>query len=292
MTIDPAVPLRAEPAPEGPPLGVIGAGTMATAILGGATTAGVLGPIGAADPDPEKRGAWDAGFERATDMLSWLVRTERVPGAGALMLSVKPQSLAEVAREIAPVLAQGPERCVISVLAGVTTGRLQDALGGNVRLVRVMPNTPARVGLGMSGLCPGASARESDLAFAVRLFEAVGRVVVLDETMLDPFTGIAGSGPAYVFYLAEALRKAAQSTGFAEADADTMARQTILGAAVLLSRSPEQSAESLRAAVSSKKGTTLAATNIFDEAGLGEIVKRAVHAARDRSVELGRGEAR
>lgn len=271
------------------PLGTIGGGTMATAILSGALEAGLSGPFGVADRNADRRALFDISFQAAGELLAWLERTEAAPGAGRVMLAVKPQSLEEVGDEIGEVLSRGPERCVISVLAGVTTERLRAVLGGRVRIVRVMPNTPASVGLGMSAVCAGQTATPGDLAYAVRLFEAVGRAIVIDEAMIDPFTGVAGSGPAYVFYLAEALTRAAERMGFSNADADAMVRQTILGSAELLARSPEQSAEVLRAAVSSRRGATLEATGVFDRAGLVEIVERAVHASRDRSAELGRG---
>lgn len=278
-----------DPQGEPAPLGVIGAGTMAGAILGGARAAGLPGQVGVADPNADRRARFETAFETPGELLDWIARTEPSPGAGRLMLAVKPQSLGEVAGEIGGLLADGPGRCVVSVLAGVTTGRLRDALGGNVRIVRVMPNTPASVGLGMSAVCRGETATDADLAFGVRLFEAVGRAIVVDEAMIDPFTGVAGSGPAYVFYLAEAMTRAAERMGFDPSDADAMVRQTIRGAAELLARSPDRTAAALRAAVSSRKGATLEATGVFDRAGLMETVERAVHASRDRSAELGRG---
>ncbi|MEO1512658.1 MAG: pyrroline-5-carboxylate reductase dimerization domain-containing protein, partial [Planctomycetota bacterium] len=152
-------------------------------------------------------------------------------------------------------------------------------------VVRVMPNTPARVRLGMSCLALGAGAEEADAAFALRLFGAIGEVVRVDESLVDAFTALAGSGPAYAFLLAEAMAGAGRELGLDPGDADRAARQTLLGAATLLSSSDRSAAE-LRDAVTSRKGTTAAALDVFEAGGFRELVERAMTAARDRGREL------
>lgn len=152
-----------------------------------------------------------------------------------------------------------------------------------------MPNTPAQVGLGMSAVAPGLGATAQDVAFAARLLGSCGEVIETTEDLIDAFTALAGSGPAYVFYLAEAMANAGVALGLTPEHADTAARQTLLGAATLLSDSPDLSASELRARVTSKKGTTQAATDVLDERGLAEIMRAAMTAARDRGRELAGG---
>jgi pyrroline-5-carboxylate reductase len=179
------------------------------------------------------------------------------------------------------------ERVVISILAGMPGHRVREALGGRCRVVRAMPNLPAKIGHGATAVCMAAGARDGDDEFARRLFEGVGRLVVtIDESMMDAFTAVAGSGPAYLFLLAEAMVHAAAEIGFDEATANDIVRQTIAGAAALLSESVEAAGE-LRKAVTSKGGTTEAALRVLNDAGFTRALQRAVTAARDRGRELG-----
>ncbi|TVQ62369.1 MAG: pyrroline-5-carboxylate reductase [Phycisphaerales bacterium] len=265
----------------------IGAGNMARAILLGAVERGVIEPglVTAADPNPPQRAVFEAVGARTAETAA--VAVASCPPDAAVLLAVKPQMLAGVAEELPAGAMDG--RLVISILAGTTGEGVQRAFGGGCRVVRVMPNTPARVGRGMSAVCAGPGATEEDLAFVERLFGAVGEVVRLEEELMDAFTGVAGSGPAYVFYLVEAMTAGAIATGIEPADAARIARATVIGAARLLEASPDESAEALRASVTSKNGTTFAATESLDRDGVRDAFVRAILAARDRGRELGQG---
>ncbi len=296
-----------------PALLVIGGGHMGQAILRGALAAGSLWSrpearerVIVAEPGAEKH-ALLAGLgvdvrASAGDGVRALLDRGRHPGANGgdgvaavILLAVKPQSLGKVAAEIGPLLATrldgrpagpGSGFLVISILAGTRAQRVREVLGPAARVVRAMPNLPAGIQQGMTALAAHASATARDAAFAARLFECVGRVVNIDESLMDAFTALAGSGPAYLFYLAEAMRKAGIDLGFAPQVADAVTRQTLAGAAALLQQSGELPA-ALRAAVTSKGGTTAAATRVLDDRGVMAAIEQAIVAARDRGRELG-----
>ncbi|MEZ6234470.1 MAG: pyrroline-5-carboxylate reductase [Phycisphaerales bacterium] len=210
-----------------------------------------------------------------------------------MLIAVKPQMFEAVGAELAPVLSstgqsERGEPLVVSIMAGTRAAAIRERLGGAVRVVRAMPNTPARIGQGVTGIAAGPGATEADLAVAERLFRACGPVVVrIDEGLMDAFTAVAGSGPAYLFYLAEAMERAAVAVGFDGATARGMVGQTIRGAAALLEQGADPAA--LRAAVTSKGGTTAAATGSLDRDGVAEAVGRAIAAGRDRGRELAGG---
>lgn len=265
----------------------VGAGNMARAIAAGAIRAGSmsLDAVAALDPGAEGPGDIRTVFTEIGDARAWLDRQ----GAGAaLILATKPQAFPTVAQAWRGVLDAGPSRLVVSILAGTTTRVLAGGLGPNARVVRVMPNTPIRLGMGMSALSAGPNAGEADVARAEALFASVGRTLRIDEGLMDAFTALAGSGPAYVFYLAEAMAQAGEQLGFDREAALTVVRQTVAGAGALLAHAPE-TPRALRAAVTSKGGTTAAATGVMDESGVFDAVVRAVHAARHRGAELGAG---
>lgn len=275
-----------KPEPTAPKLAVIGAGAMASAILDGAFGAGLLSPaeVVVVEPDESRRSAMAArGCAIAQGSTPEAALRALAPG-GVVLLATKPQSLADVARALgASPLLRG---VVISILAGARSERVREAFGGSARVVRVMPNTPARIGLGVSAIAMGAGAQAGDDAMALKLFGAVGEVVRVEEAMMDAFTALAGSGPAYIFYLAEAMVQAGVEMGFDPRTADTVARAVIRGSAELLVRSPNERAAALRAAVTSKGGTTEAAIQSMERAGVGEAIVRAIAAARDRGAEL------
>lgn len=269
-----------------PTLAVIGAGAMASAILDGAFSAGVLRPadLVVAEPDDDRRAALvSRGALPARGVREALAS---LAPAGAALLATKPQMLPDIETALAGAPSFGG--VVISILAGARSERVRAAFGGAARVVRVMPNTPARVGLGMSAVAVGAGAQTGDDDFAARLFASVGEVVRLDESLMDAFTALAGSGPAYIFYLAEAMTRAGVDMGFDPEMADTVARAVVRGSAELLSRTPEQPAGALRAAVTSKGGTTAAAIDSMNAAGVQGAIVRAIIAARDRGAELSR----
>ena len=273
-----------------PPLAVVGGGNMASAVLFGAAERGTvdLDRCVVAEPDPERRGRFPRHVASPQALMPAVLEHETTPGETALFLAVKPQKLAEVARELRPALLDDAgDRLVLSILAGVSSARVREALGGRVRVVRVMPNTPARVCCAMTAICAGAGARDGDEAPAEALFGAIGRTIRLEEELFDAYTAVAGSGPAYVFYLAEAMRAAAAELGIGSQDATAIVTQTLKGAAALL-ESSQESPEALRREVTSPGGVTAAVTDTFDERHVAQAISDGIRAGRNRARELGR----
>lgn len=204
-----------------------------------------------------------------------------------VMLAVKPQDLTKLLAEIRNDVRH--DHLILSVCAGKHTETIEEALrteeNPQPRVIRIMPNTPARVGLGMAGICKGRYVDDIDVAFPQAIFEAVGEVVLVEEEMMDAVTAISGSGPAYVFFLMEMLIQAAVEMGFTPEEGKKMVIQTFLGASKLASESP-MSPEELRQAVTSRGGTTAAGLAVMDELKIREGFIRAAHAAKDRSIEL------
>ncbi len=268
---------------------VIGGGTMARAIILGCVAKG-LHPAAAflvIEPDAgARRGFEEVGVATAEEIGAASAAIGRNPPP-MVLLAVKPQSLESVSAQwqAAGVKFDG---IVVSILAGTPSAKVRAALGGGVRVIRAMPNTPARIGQGATAVALGDGARSGDEHAALALFAALGPVVeVVSESMMDVVTALSGSGPAYLFYLAEAMKAAAVEAGMDGGVADRLIRQTLVGAAGLLAESPGTPAEALRAAVTSKGGTTEAACNVLDQRGVGEAVRAAVIRARDRGRELG-----
>ena len=175
---------------------------------------------------------------------------------------------------------------LLSIAAGVRIEVLQSLLGSECRVLRAMPNTPALLGAGMAALAAGPGANEDDLAWAEGILSAVGRVVVVEEDLLDAVTGVSGSGPAYLFLVAEAMIAAGVEAGLDPEVADTLTRQTLLGSAMLLTEG-EDTPEQLRVNVTSPGGTTAEALKVFEERGLRDIFREAILAATERSKDLG-----
>ena len=208
-----------------------------------------------------------------------------VPHAEIVVLAVKPQVLPEVLAGIRATLPRNA--LVISIAAGVTTTKIENALGNGVRVVRAMPNTPALVGCGIAAICPGLHATPRDLESAENLFSATGEVVRVDEKEMDAVTAISGSGPAYVFYLMEAMLEAARQLGLSTAVARKLVYVTVKGAAELILRH-DVPPEELRRRVTSKGGTTAAAMEVKERRQVKEAVIEAVLAAHRRAGELSR----
>lgn len=175
---------------------------------------------------------------------------------------------------------------MLSIAAGVRIEVLQSLLGRECRVLRAMPNTPALLGAGMAALAAGTSANEDDLVWAQGILSAVGKVVVVAEELLDAVTGVSGSGPAYLFSVAEAMIAAGVEAGLDPEVADTLTRQTLHGSAMLLAES-EDTPEQLRMNVTSPGGTTAEALKVFEERNLRDIFREAILAATERSKELG-----
>lgn len=206
-----------------------------------------------------------------------------VQRAGVVLVVVKPQDVPSVVAEIAPLV--DPAATVVSLAAGVRIATYESALADGVAVVRAMPNTPALVGEGMFGVSPGAACDDTRLAEAVALLETGGRVVVVPEDQQDGVTAVSGSGPAYVFYLAEAMIDGGVAAGLDRDTARALAEQTIRGAAALLAGSDDEPAE-LRRRVTSPHGTTHAAISTFDDHGVDAALRAGVEAAARRSAEL------
>jgi pyrroline-5-carboxylate reductase len=212
-----------------------------------------------------------------------LVVSADVVGAEGAVIAVKPGDVADACRAVG---AAGVER-VLSIAAGVTLASLEAAVGGGVPVVRAMPNTPALVGAGAAAIAPGSSAGDADLDWAEALLRAVGTVVRVPEHLLDAVTGLSGSGPAYVFLVAEALIEGGVLAGLPRDVAVQLATHTVAGAGRLLAESGE-TAEALRAQVTSPGGTTAAGLRALEAAGVRSAFLEAVAAATARSRELGR----
>jgi pyrroline-5-carboxylate reductase len=208
---------------------------------------------------------------------------EAVAGADTVLIVVKPQDVPSLLTEISANV--DASSTVVSLAAGILIETLQAALPDGVAVVRAMPNTPALVGEGMFGISPGATCSGDQLAAVSALLESGGKVVVVDESLQDAVTAVSGSGPAYVFYLAEAMIAGGVETGLDDATARTLAAQTLVGAAKLLAESDE-TADELRRRVTSPNGTTAAAIATFDDNGVKDALIAGVKAAAARSAEL------
>jgi len=261
-------------------LGMIGGGNMGSAIVRGGIGAGVFQPANVivAEVDSTRRDALaDIGCALSAN-------PQDAAMAEQIMLAVKPQAFAEVAKAIAPL---DDEKVVVSIMAGLNSQRIRAALGTKARVIRAMPNTPCQLGAGMTAIAIGAGAAPGDEQLAVSLFNAVGRTVLVDESLMYAVTAVSASGPAYVFLLAEAMEQAAVALGIDQSVARRLVEQTVMGAGRLLSES-SQDAGQLRQAVTSPGGTTAAALSVFEQEKLTDIVVRALTAARDRGRELDR----
>jgi pyrroline-5-carboxylate reductase len=262
---------------------IIGGGNMGGAIVRGAITHGVLLPsdVCVVDMDASKRAAFqDLGCSTASDVEHADVDLRE---GGVTLLAIKPQMFSDIAAALAPVTQP---RVFISIMAGLDSGRLHHALGPAARIVRCMPNVACQIGAGMTAIALGIGASEGDEDLARRIFDALGKTIMVDESLMHAVTAVSGSGPAYVFLLAEAMQKAAEAVDLPSDIARLLANQTIVGAARMLGERGADP-ESLRRSVTSRGGTTEAALGVFERSDLMGVVERAIRAARDRGVELG-----
>lgn len=254
---------------------LVGGGNMGAALLGGIIDAGVLRSeqIAVAETSATRRAELRDTFGGVA------VGGEVVPAHTAL-IAVKPP---DVAAAVTAAVAAGAVR-VVSIAAGVTIASIEAAAGEGIAVLRAMPNTPALVGEGYAAVAPGTAARDDDVSFARALLGAVGTVAVMPEPYLDAVTGVAGSGPAYVFLIAEAMIDAAVREGIARDVAEPMVAQLLLGSATLLSQ--QGNPHELRARVTSPGGTTAAGLAELEAHGLRAALAAAVRAATERSREL------
>jgi len=261
----------------------IGGGNMAAALIAGLAGKVAEGAdIHVVDPNGEALGRLQAEFGvTGADVID-----ADVVIADVLVLAVKPQQLRAVAAGLAPLLARGAP-LIVSIAAGIRAADLARWLGGYGAIVRCMPNTPALIGQGITGMVALAGVTQAQKDAADAVLAAVGKTVWLeDEALIDPVTAVSGSGPAYVFYFIEAMQQAAEELGLTAAQGRELAIATFTGAAQLAAQSQETVAV-LRERVTSKGGTTHAALASMQEAGVREAIVAAVKAAAARGRELG-----
>lgn len=261
-------------------LAVIGGGFMGGALAEGLVGSG-WGPdeIVVAEPRDERRAelAQRLGVEPTPDSAAATAQ------AATVLFAVKPQDMAAALEEVAPAFDR--EKLALSIAAGVRIETFEAALG-ECPVIRAMPNTPAAIGMGVTALAKGRFATDTHLVTALNILGSVGKTVVVDEDQMDSVTAVSGTGPAYVFLLAELLIQAAMQEGLSKEQAYALTYQTFAGASRLLTHDPADPAE-LRARVTSPNGTTHAAVTHLQAHDWGPIFAAAVHAARKRSEELG-----
>jgi pyrroline-5-carboxylate reductase len=234
-----------------------------------------------------------ASFDNEPRVRAWATAADSeanlkaVESAQIVLVAVKPAMVPDLLDEISPALTEGA--IVVSVAAGVTTATMEAHLPAHVSVIRTMPNTPSKIGLGVTGICAGTRSTPEQLELICSMFSTVGEVIVLPENKIDALGAISGSGPAYVFYVIEQLTKVAVEHGFSADQAQRMVQGTFRGAVELLAQSGEEPQE-LRRQVTSPKGSTERAIAVFDEADIKDILLKGVNAAIARSEEMARGE--
>jgi pyrroline-5-carboxylate reductase len=269
--------------PLGKTIAFLGAGNMAEALVKGLLRAGVAAPgeILLTDRRPERLAELEKSFGVRTSTDNRSAATQ----AAIIVLSVKPQVMNKLLAEIAPAL--DGTKLVISIAAGVPLAAVERRVGHGVRIIRTMPNTPALVGAGATAISAGEHATPDDMEQAKALFDAVGKTVIVDESLLDAVTGLSGSGPAYVFLIIEALSDAGVKMGIDRRNAQDLAAQTVLGSAQLLLETGEHPGK-LKDQVTSPGGTAIAGLHTLEAGGLRTTLMNAVEAATQRAHELGR----
>jgi len=254
---------------------IVGAGTMGEAIIASLLRSGF---------STDSITILEKRAERVAELTTkYRVNSGSIEGSDVILLATKPQDLETTLEVIFNQIKTGS--LLVSLLAGIKSERIESLLPKNVRVVRVMPNTPLLISNGMSVVTGGSSANESDIAWVQELMSKSGRVLVMKEKDMDAVTATSGSGPAYFFAVVEAMISAATRLGLDESSAKTLVSQTFLGAAAMLKESGKDAKE-LRENVTSPNGTTAAALKVFSTHKLDEIVYEAMKAARDRSIEL------
>jgi pyrroline-5-carboxylate reductase len=262
--------------------------------MGGAILKGLVQPGSVANGPVRvtNRTEAKAAALRSDDVISYSTEAEpnanlaAITGARIVVVAVKPAMVPDLLREISAALE--PDAIVISVAAGVTIASMEALLPDSVAVLRAMPNTPALVGRGVTGLAAGSRATAAEIALAHALFATVGAVLEVPESKIDEVSAISGSGPAYVFYLIEQLTQTAVRLGFTAEQASVLVDGTFLGAAELLTTSGE-SAQELRRRVTSPHGTTERAIAEMEKAGLGSMFDRMAASAIARAKEIAAG---
>jgi pyrroline-5-carboxylate reductase len=263
----------------------IGTGSMGSAVLDGLLAAGHPKPLISATTRTESKAKAlrDRGISALAGETSPDANALMAGDADVIVLGVKPYQIVDVLTELKGEI--GKNVVVISMAAGIKLATMAAVLDENPNLIRTMPNTPALVGKGVTGLASAATASQEAIDAAKALFEAVGSVVVIPEEKIDALSAVSGSGPAWIYYIIEQWEKVAISEGFSEEDAKLMVRQTLAGSVELLENSGEEPSE-LRRKVTSPGGTTERIIATLDEADLQGIFSRSLNAAVARAREI------
>ncbi len=263
-------------------IGFLGAGKMATALAKGFTSAKLVAPsqIQASDPVPGAR----ASFAKETGAKATTSNTAVVGFANVLIVAVKPMYVAELLEDIRPSLT--PRHLVISIAAGVPISKFENSLGTGVRVIRVMPNTPALVNASATAYALGKAATAADAALAQRFFSAVGLVFQVKEPLLDAVTGLSGSGPAYIYLIIEALSDGGVASGLPRDIATKLAAQTVFGSAKMVLETGQHPG-TLKDMVTSPGGTTIEGLHELEKGKVRGVLINAVRAATEKSRKLG-----
>lgn len=272
-----------------PSVAILGTGSMGQAILTGLLQPGVSADgITVTNRSVEKAEALAAlpGVTSLATSTQADANQAAAASADIVLIGVKPGMVTDLLAHIGPSLKDGA--VVVSIAAGVSIASFEAALPAGTAVVRSMPNTPAGVGLGVTGVSRGTAVSDEQLAIVEALFGTVGEVIVVPESQIDALSTISGSGPAYVYYLIEQLSRTAVGMGFTAEEAHRMVVGTFLGASTLAARSPEDPAE-LRRRVTSPAGTTERAIAVLQDAGFEAIFDKATAAALARAKELAAG---
>jgi pyrroline-5-carboxylate reductase len=264
-------------------IAVLGAGQMGEALLSGLLRSGVVAPAGVVGGGGRRR---PPAQLRDSYGIEVLTAAEAAARAETLVISVKPQDMAALLAEISPSVSE--DKLVISIAAGIPTSFIEGRLTGDVPVVRVMSNTPALVDEAMSVISPGSHATQAHLKRAEELLRPVGKVLRIPESQQDAATALSGSGPAYVYFLVEAMVDAGILLGMPRATALEMVKQAVYGAATMLRDSGEHPVL-LREAVTSPGGTTINAIRELEKHGVRAAFLAAIESARDRGRELAGG---
>jgi pyrroline-5-carboxylate reductase len=268
-------------------LGIIGVGAMGSALLTGVLRQGLFAPdqviINDLDANRSAQVAKGAKVRAASSNL------DVVENADVLLLAVKPKDVGSVLGEIGQRLSA--RQLLLSIAAGINLAFIEGRVSSGVPVIRVMPNTPCLVGRGAIALSPGRSVDNDTLDFGRRIFAAVGKVVIVDEPLMDAVTGLSGSGPAFVYTVIEALSDGGVAAGLPRSIADQLAVETVLGAAVMVAETGEHPAK-LRDMVTSPAGTTIAGMRVLEEGGIRSALIEAVLRATERSCQLGETQRR
>ncbi|MBN2283544.1 MAG: pyrroline-5-carboxylate reductase [Deltaproteobacteria bacterium] len=264
-------------------IALLGGGNMGEAVISGLLSASLSLPenIVVSEPREDRR----RFLEQTYGVTTGNTNADVVKGRDIILLTVKPQDMGTVLREISPHVTAAS--LVISVAAGIPLRFIEEHLQQNIPVIRVMPNMPALIGAGAAALAVGTHASEKNLAVAGQIFDSLGVTVVVDETMLDTVTGLSGSGPAYAFKMIEALVDAGVKLGLPHDIATLLTAQTILGAARLCLESGKSPAQ-LTDLITSPGGTTIAGLAVLEKGDFRSTVMGAVEAAAARSRELGK----